>query len=194
MQSSVQFALTSSKKSAIIMSLSIMMLLFRRRGSEGHGPIGTIPWMMGSFRLLIRNFLLTAFRKPLCTRSPKKPVSSTGAIYTRYKNKDALFASLLQDFFETMQVLFAPIAEEYEKAKCSAQPEDILRAINAEEQVYFRLLTEHHALTALYFSAAAMAAPWKPCCITNGSRKRNKRWNSFRISMGKRQMPMRSVF
>ena len=29
------------------------------------------PWMMGSFRLLIRNFLLTAFRKRLCTRSPK---------------------------------------------------------------------------------------------------------------------------
>ena len=93
-----------------------MMLLFRRRGVKTW-PIGIIPWMMGSFRLLIRNFLLTAFRKPLCTRSPKKPVFTTGAIYTRYKNKDALFASLLQDFFETMQVLFAPIAEEYEKSK-----------------------------------------------------------------------------
>ena len=57
--------------------------------------------------------------------------------YTRYKNKDALFARLLQDFVETMQVLFAPIAEEYEKAKFSAQPDDILRAINAED-VYKR--------------------------------------------------------
>ena len=47
----------------------------------------------------------------------KKPVLLRGQIYTRYKNKDALFASLLQDFFETMQVLFAPIAEEYEKSK-----------------------------------------------------------------------------
>ena len=150
MQSSVQFALTSSKKNAIIMSLSIMMLLFRRRGVKTW-PIGIIPWMMGSFRLLIRNFLLTAFRKPLCTRSPKKPVLLPGAIYTRYKNKDALFASLLQDFFETMQVLFAPIAEEYEKAKCSAQPDDILRAINAEEQVYFQLLTEHCNDCTLFF-------------------------------------------
>ena len=120
-----------------------MMLLFRRRGVKTW-PIGIIPWMMGSFRLLIRNFLLTAFRKPLCTRT-------TGAIYTRYKNKDALFASLLQDFFETMQVLFAPIAEEYEKAKCSAQPDDILRAINAEEQVYFQLLTEHCNDCTLFF-------------------------------------------
>ena len=54
-------------------------------------------------------------------------------------------------FFETMQVLFAPVAEEYEKAKCSAQPEDILRAINAEEQVYFRLLTEHCNDCTLFF-------------------------------------------
>ena len=45
-----------------------------------------------------------------------------------------------------MKVLFTPIAEEYEKARRSAQPEDILRAINAEEQVYFRLLTEHLSL------------------------------------------------
>ena len=50
-----------------------------------------------------------------------------------------------------MQVLFTPVAEEYEKAKFSAQPEDILRAINAEEQVYFRLLTEHHDDCTLFF-------------------------------------------
>ena len=31
------------------------------------------------------------------------------------------------------------------------QPEDILRAINAEEQVYFRLLTEHHDDCTLFF-------------------------------------------
>ena len=41
--------------------------------------------------------------------------------------------------------------EEYEKAKCSAQPEDILRAINAEEQVYFQLLTEHCNDCTLFF-------------------------------------------
>ena len=76
----MQFALTSSKKNAIIMSLSIMMLLFRRRGVKTW-PIGIIPWMMGSFRLLIRNFLLTAFRKPLCTRSPKKPVYYGGNLH-----------------------------------------------------------------------------------------------------------------
>ena len=57
-------------------------------------------------------------------RAEKLPADNACLLYT---------SSLLQDFFETMQVLFAPIAEEYEKAKCSAQPDDILRAINAED-------------------------------------------------------------
>ena len=95
--------------------------------------------------------MLTVFRKPLCTRSPKKAGVTTGAIYTRYKNKDALFVSLLQDFFETMKVLFTPIAEEYEKARRSSQPEDILRAINTEERIYFQLLTGHYDDCTLFF-------------------------------------------
>ena len=78
MQSSVQFALTSSKKNTIIMSLSIMMLLFRRRGVKTW-PIGIIPWMMGSFRLLIRNFLLTGFQKASLHKiAEKSRVITTG--------------------------------------------------------------------------------------------------------------------
>ena len=96
-------------------------------------------------------FLTYGFQKASLHKIAEKAGVTTGAIYTRYKNKDALFVSLLQNFFETMQDLFTPVADEYEKAKCSAQPEDILRAINAEEQVYFRLLTEHHDDCALFF-------------------------------------------
>ena len=98
----------------------------------------------GIIQAAYSEFLAYGFQKASLHKIAEKAGVTTGAIYTRYKNKDALFASLLQDFFETMQVLFTPVAEEYEKAKCRAQPEDILRAINAEEQVYFRLLTEHH--------------------------------------------------
>ena len=96
-------------------------------------------------------FLTYGFQKASLHKIAEKAGVTTGAIYTRYKNKDALFASLLQNFFETMRTLFTPISEEYEKAKRSAQPEDILRAINAEEQVYFRLLTEHHDDCTLFF-------------------------------------------
>lgn len=75
-----------------------------------------------------------------------------GAIYTRYKNKDELFISLLQDFFKTMEEIFSPAAEEYERAKKRALTEDIIRAINVEEGIYFRLLTEHYDECTLFFS------------------------------------------
>ena len=96
-------------------------------------------------------FLAYGFQKASLHKIAQKAGVTTGAIYTRYKSKDALFASLLQGFFETMRTLFTPIAEEYEKAKRSAQPEDILRAINTEEQIYFQLLTGYYDDCTLFF-------------------------------------------
>ena len=106
----------------------------------------------GILQAAYSEFLAYGFQKASLHKIAEKAGVTTGAIYTRYKNKDALFFSLLRDFFEAMKVLFAPVAEEYEKAKHSAQPEDILRAINAEESIYFRLLTEHYDDCALFFS------------------------------------------
>ena len=106
----------------------------------------------GILQAAYSEFLAYGFQKASLHKIAEKAGVTTGAIYTRYKNKDALFVSLLQDFFETMNVLFAPVADEYEKAKRSAQPEDILRAINAEESIYFRLLTEHYDDCTLFFS------------------------------------------
>ena len=105
----------------------------------------------GIIQAAYAEFLAYGFQKASLHKIAEKAGVTTGAIYTRYKNKDDLFASLLQDFFETMRALLTPIAEEYEKAKHSGQPEDILRAINAEEQVYFRLLTDHHNDCTLFF-------------------------------------------
>ena len=105
----------------------------------------------GVMQAAYSEFLAYGFQKASLHKIAEKAGVTTGAIYTRYKNKDALFVSLLQDFFETMRVLFAPVAEEYEKAKRSAQPDDILRAIKAEEKIYFRLLTEHYDECTLFF-------------------------------------------
>ena len=113
----------------------------------------------GIIQAAYSEFLAYGFQKASLHKIAEKAGVTTGAIYTRYKNKDALFASLLQDFFEAMQVLFAPVAEEYENAKHSAQPEDILRAINAEEQVYFQLLTEHCNDCTLWESAKCRCDP-----------------------------------
>ncbi len=106
----------------------------------------------GIIQAAYSEFLAYGFQKASLHKIAEKAGVTTGAIYTRYKNKDALFVSLLQDFFEAMKVLFAPVAEEYKKAKHSARPEDILRAINAEESIYFRLLTEHYDDCTLFFS------------------------------------------
>ena len=102
-------------------------------------------------RAAYAEFLACGFQKASLHKIAEKAGVTTGAIYTRYRNKDALFVSLLQDFFETMKTVFAPVAEEYEKAKRSAQPEDILRAINAEERIYFKLLTERYDDCTLFF-------------------------------------------
>ena len=77
----------------------------------------------GIIQAAYSEFLAYGFQKASLHKIAEKAGVTTGAIYTRYKNKDALFVSLLQDFFETMKTLFTPIAEEYEKARRSAQPE-----------------------------------------------------------------------
>ena len=128
-----------------------MALLFECRGGE---DMANRDHSLddGIIQAAYSEFLAYGFQKASLHKIAEKACVTTGAIYTRYKNKDALFVSLLQDFFETMNVLFAPVADEYEKAKRSAQPEDILRAINAEESIYFRLLTEHYDDCTLFFS------------------------------------------
>ena len=47
-------------------------------------------------------FLTYGFQKASLHKIADKAGVTTGAIYTRYKNKDALFASLLQDFFDPL--------------------------------------------------------------------------------------------
>ena len=106
----------------------------------------------GIIKAAYEEFLSRGFQKASLHKIAEKAGVTTGAIYTRYKNKDALFVSLLQGFFETMSEIFSPAAEEYERAKQSGRTEDIIRAVNAEEKIYFRLLTEHYDDCTLFFS------------------------------------------
>ncbi|MBC8532786.1 TetR/AcrR family transcriptional regulator [Yeguia hominis] len=96
-------------------------------------------------------FLTHGFQKASLHKIAEKAGVTTGAIYTRYKNKDTLFVSLLQDFFAVMDEAFSPAVEEYAQAKESGRAEDIICAIRTEEKVYFRLLTEHYDDCTLFF-------------------------------------------
>lgn len=91
---------------------------------------GIIPWMTGSFRLPIRSFLLTVFRKPLCTRSPKKPASPREQSTQDTRIKTRCLSVCFRIFFEKTKVLFTPIAE---------------------ERIYFQLLTGHYDDCTLFF-------------------------------------------
>lgn len=55
-----------------------------------------------------KEFLTCGFQKASLHKIAEKAGVTTGAIYTRYQNKDALFVSLLQGFFKTMEEIFSP--------------------------------------------------------------------------------------
>ena len=97
-------------------------------------------------------FLSCGFQKASLHKIAENAGVTTGAIYTRYRNKDALFVSLLQDFLDKLNDIFAPAASEYEKAAGIGTAEAILDAIDFEERIYFRLLAEYYEECTLFFS------------------------------------------
>ncbi len=97
-------------------------------------------------------FLSCGFQKASLHKIAENARVTTGAIYTRYKNKDALFVSLLQEFVGTLEEVFAPAVVEYEKAGQLGTTEALLEAIDFEERIYIKLLTKHYDECTLFFS------------------------------------------
>lgn len=106
----------------------------------------------GIIKAAYDEFLSCGFQKASLHKVAENAGVTTGAIYTRYKNKDALFVSLLQDFLNSMEAVFAPAVQEYEKARQAGTTEALLQAIDFEERIYMKLLTEHYDECTLFFS------------------------------------------
>ena len=106
----------------------------------------------GIIRSAYEEFLACGFRKASLHKIAEKAGVTTGAIYTRYKNKDALFVCLLQDFMNVLEDAFAPVVSEYEKAEQLATSDALPEAINSEEKIYIRLLREYYNECTLFFS------------------------------------------
>ena len=109
----------------------------------------------GIIKAAYDEFLSCGFQKASLHKIANKAGVTTGAIYTRYKNKDALFASLLQDFIGVLEEIFTPAAAKYEKAGQLGTTAALLEAINFEERIYIKLLAEHYDACALFFSRSA---------------------------------------
>lgn len=76
---------------------------------------------------------------------------TTGALYTRYKNKDELFGSLLREFFSVIQAWSESASQKYYEAEESGSAADFLAAMELEEQMYLNLLFEHYEACVLLF-------------------------------------------
>ena len=96
-------------------------------------------------------FLKFGFSKASLHKIAENAGITTGALYTRYKNKDALFCSLIKDVLSTFRANSASVSTLYYEAQTSKDPEKFITAIRTEEKIYLDLLFEHYEACVLFF-------------------------------------------
>ena len=96
-------------------------------------------------------FMEYGFQKASLHKIAANAGITTGALYTRYKNKDALFCSLVKDAFAGMAEESEPMREQYMEAQKSRDVEKLIDAIKKEENIYLDLLFRHYEECILFF-------------------------------------------
>lgn len=91
------------------------------------------------------------FLKASLNKIAEKAGLTTGAVYTRYKNKDELFCSLVYPLLEEMQRRFSPLEKAYNDVRNSEDIGDILKVIRIERQIYVDILFTHYDECILLF-------------------------------------------
>ena len=76
---------------------------------------------------------------------------TTGALYTRYRNKDALFRSLVVPALEGIRDQLPATQALYDEARQHRDRKLLMKAICQEEQIYLDLLYEHYEDCVLLF-------------------------------------------
>ena len=98
-----------------------------------------------------QEFMAHGYQKASLHKIADRAGITTGALYTRYKNKDDLFLSLVQPVLNAMSKKSKPIALLYQQVQKNPSAEALLTAIHAEEQLYLGLLFEHYEDCILFF-------------------------------------------
>ena len=96
-------------------------------------------------------FLTYGFQKASLHKIASNAGTTTGALYTRYKNKDELFTSLVKDAFSGMSEKIMPVGMLYMEAQKNKDVEKFIEAIREEEKIYLELLFEHYDECVLFF-------------------------------------------
>lgn len=96
-------------------------------------------------------FLEHGFQKASLHKIAINAGITTGALYTRYKNKDALFCSLVKDALSKIVAEVEPMREMYMEAQKRKDVVKLLDAIKKEESIYLDLLFEYYDECILFF-------------------------------------------
>lgn len=96
-------------------------------------------------------FLEFGFQGASLRRIAQRANLSTGALYTRYKNKDALFCSIVKELLSEISQEFEPVRKGYMEAQKRCSVEAILDAIHQEEKIYQKILVKHYEQCVLFF-------------------------------------------
>lgn len=96
-------------------------------------------------------FLEYGYEKASLHKIVKKAGITTGALYTRYKNKDGLFCSLVEPAMAEMKEKLMPMMEEYQAVGQSKDLDQFIRVIKKEEQICLDLLFDFYDECVLFF-------------------------------------------
>ena len=94
-------------------------------------------------------FMEYGFQKASLHKIAGKAGLTTGALYTRYKGKDDLFCSLLQELLDDLYVEGEKIADLY--LAVMEDPTKLLEVIRKEEGIYLDVLFRHYDACRLLF-------------------------------------------
>ena len=144
--------LTKREKDSIIILLLIILLLIAM-SFEGEGTVALKNHSLDDKIITAarKEFTEFGFQRASINKIAERAGVTTGAIYTRYKNKDALFCDLLQNILVIFQTKAEPIAVEYHKSEISKRLSDFLSAMASEEDVYLEILFDHYEEAVLLF-------------------------------------------
>lgn len=96
-------------------------------------------------------FMEHGFQKASLRKIADKAGITTGALYTRYKNKDALFYRLVEDAVNAMRASAEPLREAYASVEKGRSIRTFLEAMAYEEKVYLDILFQYYDECTLIF-------------------------------------------
>ena len=99
-----------------------------------------------------QEFLKHGYNKASLHTICKNANITTGALYTRYKNKDALFESLVKEVFDAALPIASNLSSLYMEAHKQRKPDLILEAIHQEQTLYQEILFDHYDACVLLFA------------------------------------------